>query len=189
MAMDVAVARRLFTRQEYHRMGEVGILKETDHVELIHGEIVETSPQGFRHRASIDNLTRLLVTRLGDRAVVSIQMPIVLTDDTEPQPDVQVLRPPTVSYKHREVRAEDALLLIEAGGTSLAYDRSTKLRLYAEAGVPEYWVVDCVAESVDVHRAPHAGGYRDIVRVAAPTDTVALQAFPDVVLTLAEIFA
>src|SRR4051812_36583143 len=81
MAIDVAVARRRFSVEEYHRMGEVGILKETDHVELIRGEIVEMSPQGFRHRAFIDNLTRLLITRLGDRAVVSIQMPIVLADD------------------------------------------------------------------------------------------------------------
>jgi len=189
MAIDVAVARRLFTVEEYHRMGEVGILKETDHVELIRGEIVEMSPQGFRHRAFIDNLNRLLVTRLGDRAVVSIQMPIVLAGDTEPEPDVQVLRPPMVPYKHREVRADDAFLLIEAGVSSLAYDRSAKLRLYAEAGIPEYWVVDCVAESIEVHRTPHTEGYREVARITEPTATVALQAFPDVVLTLAEIFA
>ena len=189
MAIDVAVARRRFTVEEYHRMGEVGILKETDRVELIRGEIVEMSPQGFRHRAFIDNLTRLLITRLGGRAVVSIQMPIVLSDDTEPEPDVQVLRLPTVPHKHREVAAEDALLLIEAGVSSLAYDRSTKLRLYAAAGIPEYWVVDCVTESVEVHRMPHADGYGETVRLAEPTATVALHAFPDVVLTLAEIFA
>ena len=189
MALEVAVARRRFTVEEYHRMGEVGILTEDDHVELIRGEIVEMPRQGFRHRAFIDNLTRLLVTRLGDRAVVSIQMPIVLTDDTEPEPDVQVLRPPTVPYKHREVRAEDSFLLIEVAETSLAYDRSTKLGLYAAAGVPEYWIVDCGAESIEIHRTPDADGYREVARVVEPTATVALQAFPDVVLTLAEIFA
>ena len=189
MAIDIAVARRRFTVAEYHRMEEVGILTEDDHVELIRGEIVEMAAQGFRHRAFIDNLNRLLVTRLGDRAIVSIQMPIVLSDDTEPQPDVQVLRLPMVSHKHRQVRTEDALLLIEAAASSLAYDRSTKLRLYGEAGIPEYWVVDCVAESLEVYRTPHAEGYRDVVRLTAPTETVALQAFPDVVLRLDEIFA
>lgn len=189
MAIDVAVARRRFTVSEYHRMEEVGILTEDDRVELIRGEIVEMPRQGFRHRAFIDNLTRLLITRLANRAVVSIQMPIVLSEDTEPEPDIQVLRPPAVPHKHREVRAEDAVLLIEVAESSLAYDRATKLRLYAEAGIPEYWIVDCVAESVEVHRTPHADGYRDVARVADPTATVALQAFPDVVLTLAEIFA
>jgi Uma2 family endonuclease len=73
--------------------------------------------------------------------------------------------------------------------TSLAYDRSTKLRLYAETGIPEYWVVDCVAESVEIHRTPHAGGYRDVSRVAGGGATVSPGAFPDISLTLTEIFA
>jgi Uma2 family endonuclease len=189
MAIDVAVARRLFTRAEYHRMGEVGILKETDRVELIRGEIVEMSPIGRRHYAFVNNLTRLLILALGDRAIVAVQGPIALADDTEPDPDIAVIRRRATSYKEREAFAEDAFLLIEVAESSLAYDRTTKLRLYAGAGIPEYWVVDCGAESIEIHRTPHADGYREVVRIAATTDTVALQAFPDVVLTLREIFA
>ena len=189
MAVEVAATRRLFTRAEYHRMGEVGILTRGDRVELIRGEIIKMSPRGRRHRAFIDNLTKLLGARLAGRAIVSVQMPIALADDTEPEPDVQILRRRTVPYKDREAHADDALLLIEVAQTSLAYDRSTKLRLYAAAGIPEYWVVDCVAESIEVHRAPDAGGYREVTRVAGPTATVALQAFADVVLALADIFA
>jgi Uma2 family endonuclease len=189
MAIEVAAARRLFTREEYHRMGEVGILTRGDRVELIRGEIIKMTPQGRRHRAFIDNLTHLLDVGLAGRAIVSIQMPIVLSDDTEPEPDVQILRRRSVPYKDREAFAEDALLLIEVAESSLAYDRSTKLRLYAEAGVPEYWVVDCVAESIEIHRVPHADGYRAVERVAGPTATVVLQAFPDVTLALADIFA
>src|SRR2546427_12926262 len=144
MAIDVAVARRLFTREEYHRMGEVGILKATDRVELIRGEIVEMSPIGRRHYAFVNNLSQLLIMRIGGRAIVAVQGPI---------------------------------------------DRSTTLKLYAAAGIPEYWVVDCVAESIEIHRTPQADGYRETVRIADPTATVAPQAFPDVVLTLAEVFA
>jgi len=134
-------------------------------------------------------LTHLLDVGLAGRAIVSVQMPIVLSDDTEPEPDVQILRRRTVPYKDREADANDALLLIEVAESSLAYDRSTKLRLYAAAGILEYWIVDCVAESIEVHRTPHADGYRDVTRVAGPAATVALRAFPDVALALTEIFA
>jgi Uma2 family endonuclease len=188
MAVEVAAARRLFTREEYHRMGEVGILKRSDRVELIRGEIVEMSPIGRRHHAFVDNLTQLLAVRLAGRAIVSVQMPIVLADDTEPEPDLAVYRRRTPPYKEREAHAEDALLLIEVAESSLAYDRSTKLRLYAAVGIPEYWVVDVAAESVEVYRAPDAGGYREISRLAGAASVSPL-AFPDVRLTLAEIFA
>jgi len=79
-------------------------------------------------------------------------------------------------------------LIIEVAETSLAYDRSTKLRLYAEAGISEYWVVDCTAESVEIHRAPDASGYRDVSRFTG-TASVSPLAFPDVRIALAEIFA
>jgi len=188
MAVDVTVSRRLFTREEYHRMGEVGILKPSDRVELIEGEIVQMSPIGRRHYAFTDNLTRLLILRLGDRAVVAVPGPIVLADDTEPEPDVAVYRRRAVPYKDADRHADDALLLIEVAETSLAYDRSTKLRLYAAAGVAEYWVVSCGGETVEVHRNPEGGRYRD-VRLVAGTASVTLQAFPDIVLPLTEIFA
>ena len=190
MAVEVETAvRRKFTREEYHRMGEVGILKPTDRVELIRGEIVEMSPIGRRHRAFVDNLTALLVVRFAGRAIVSVQQPVVLSDDTEPQPDLQILRRRSVPYKEREAFAEDTGLVIEVAETSLRYDRSVKLRLYAEAGIPEYWIVDCATESVEIHRTPQADGYRDITRVTEPGAAISPQAFPEVTLTLAEIFA
>ena len=83
---------------------------------------------------------------------------------------------------------EDALLIIEVADSTLAYDRSTKLRFYADAGIPEYWVVDCVAEAVEVHREPGPDGYRD-VRLVAGAATLTLQAFLDVALSTADVFA
>ncbi len=189
MALEVAAARRLFTREEYHRMAEVGILKPTDRVELIRGEIVEMSPIGRRHYAFVNNLSHLLIMGLAGRAIVAVQGPIVLADNTEPEPDLAVIRRRIPPYKDREAHTEDGLLLIEVAESSLAYDRSTKLRLYAAAGIPEYWVVDCGAESIEVYRTPHPDGYRDVACVAGPTARVALQAFPDVALALTEIFA
>jgi hypothetical protein len=188
MAVEVVTTRRRFTRAEYCRMAEVGILGEDDRVELIQGEIIEMSPIGRRHKAFVGNLNQLLAVRLTGRAIVWMQNPIVLTDDTEPQPDVTVLRHRPVPYKEREAHAEDVLLLIEVADTSLAYDRTTKLRLYAQAGIPEYWVVDCATESVEVHRTPGPEGYGDLDRVTGPA-TLRPHAFPDVTVTTAEIFA
>src|SRR5215470_4349848 len=99
MAIEVAATRRRFTRAEYHRMAEVGILREDDRVELIRGEIVEMSPPGRRHKAFAGNLNQLLAVRLAGRAIVWMQNPIVLAEDTEPQPDIAVLRRGVVSYK------------------------------------------------------------------------------------------
>jgi Uma2 family endonuclease len=188
MAVEVAATRRRFTRKEYHRMAEAGILGERDRVELIKGEIVEMSPIGPRHSAFVDNLNCLLVRRLSDDVIVRVQGPVALADDTEPEPDLTVLRRRAVPYKDREAWAEDALLVIEVAESSLAYDRSTKPRLYAEAGIPEYWVVDCAAETVEVHRAPGPDGYRD-VRLVAGAATLTPQAFPDVEVVTTDIFA
>lgn len=188
MAVEVERARRLFTVEEYHRMAEVGILKPTDRVELIRGEIVQMSPPGRRHIAFVDNLTQLLVRRLAGRAIVSVQNPVIMTDDSEPQPDLSVLRRRSTPYKDAQATGVDVLLLIEVAETSLRYDRTAKLRLYAEAGVPEYWVVDCAAETVEVHRGPGGSGYREVFLVR-DAGTLTLQAFPDVMLALPEIFA
>ena len=188
MAVEVAGARRRFTREEYSQMAEAGILKPTDRVELIRGEIVEMSPIGRRHQAFVDNLTQLLIMRVAGRAIVSVQNPLVLAEDTEPEPDLKILRRRSVPYKELETHADDVLLVIEVAESSLSYDRSTKQRLYAEAGISEYWVVDCAAESVEVHRTLQAGSYRDVSRLTgvAPVNPLA---FPDIRVTLAEIFA
>ena len=133
--------------------------------------------------------TREELPRLAGRAIVSLQNPVVLSRDTEPRPDLQILRRRPIPYKEREAFSEDTLLLIEVAESSLRYDRSTKLCLYAEAGIREYWIVDCVAEAVEIYRSPHTEGYGEVLRVAEAGATVSPQAFPDVTLTLAQIFA
>jgi Uma2 family endonuclease len=188
MAVEIEVAptRRRFTVAEYYRMAEAGILGEDDRVELIEGEIIQMSPVGTRHVAFVITLNNLLAVRLAGHAFISPQNPVQLSDDTEPQPDLTVLRPQP--YKAHKIDAHDVMLLIEVADTSLRYDRTTKLRLYARAGIPEYWIVDCTTESVEVYRDPTPGGYRGVARVSG-TATLTPQAFPDVTLTLPEIFA
>ena len=117
MAVDVELSRRLFTVDEYHRMAEAGILGEDERVELIEGEIVQMAPIGPRHIGCVINATRLFITRLGDRVVVSPQNPVVIRPRSEPQPDLLLLRP-------RD--SEDVLLAVEVADRSVRFDRLVK---------------------------------------------------------------
>ena len=186
MALLVERARRLFTIEEYHRMAETGILRPEDRVELIDGEIFEMSPIGSRHMACVNNLNRVFVLGLGVRAVVSPQNPVQIPRYSEPEPDLTVLR--ARSYKALAPTTEDVLLLIEVAETSLRFDRTIKLALYARARVPEYWLVDANAERVTIYRQPADETYTD-VRTVGDGDTLSPLAFPDLVIHVAHLFA
>lgn len=185
--MAVALRRRRFTLDEYHRMGETGILHEDDRVELIEGEIIEMTAIGSRHAATVACIHNLFATRLGDRAVVWSQNPLLIARlQSEPEPDVMLLAPRADVYRSGLPEPPDVLLLVEVADSSLAYDRRTKLPLYARAGVTEAWLVDLEASCVEIHRAPGESGYRDVT-VPRPDESFAPAAFPALVLTLRDI--
>lgn len=150
----VHVTRRQWSAAEFDRMLEAGILTEDDRVELIEGEIVEMSPIGSRHAACVKRLNRLLLRQLGETVVLGIQDPIHLSASSEPQPDISVCRPRADDYATRHPTPADVLLLVEVADTSLLFDRDEKLPLYAQAGIPEVWLVDLVDEQVIVYSRP-----------------------------------
>lgn len=182
--MLVQPARRLFTVDEYHRMGEAGILHEDDRVELIEGEIVEMAPIGNRHFHSVMMFTHRLVGAVGERALVSVQNPVRLSPRTEPQPDVVLLRLRR-DYRERGALAEDVLLLVEVADTTLGYDRGVKLPLYARAGVPEVWIVDIAGEAIEVYRGPAGAAYRETWRVGRG-ERLSPAAFPEAAIAVDE---
>jgi Uma2 family endonuclease len=156
------VTRRRFTVHDYHRMAEVGILHEDERVELIEGDIVEMTPIGSRHAMCVIRLTRLLVPLVGDRALVSPQNPVRLSERLEPQPDMTVIR--ARDYEGSLPGPEDVLLLIEVSDTTLSYDRNVKLPLYARAVIPEVWIVDLAGEVIERHTNPSGDSYRHVER-------------------------
>jgi Uma2 family endonuclease len=188
MALETDVPRRLFTVEEYHRMGEAGILGEDERVELIEGEIVEMSPIGPRHIGAVINATRMFITRLGDRAVVSPQNPVVIQPRSEPQPDLLLLRPRAVSYSRGLPTANDVLLAVEVADTSVRFDRIVKARLYARAGIPEFWLCLAMDGAIEVYREPRADGYAGMT-LYGPDQRVSPLAFPDVSFAVSEFFA
>ena len=164
--MTVQVLRRRFTVDEYHRMGQVGILGEDDRVELLEGEIVEMAPIGSRHQATVDRLTRLFSGRVAEVALVRVQGPVRLAEDSEPQPDVTLLRLRDDFYGTAHPQPEDVLLLVEVSDSSIEYDREVKLPHYARQGIPEVWIVDLDKEAIEVYRDPTVEGYRGVLQLA-----------------------
>lgn len=161
MAVQFAQHYR-FTADEYTRMAEEGIIPPHARVELIDGEIIEMSPIGSRHNAFVDRLTRLLVTRLGDGAIVRVQGSIRLDERVVPQPDFTVLRPRDDFYEDGLPGPGDVLLVVEVADSSLSYDRSEKSRLYGRYGIPEYWLLDLVQNSILVHTEPGPMAYQHV---------------------------
>lgn len=180
-----AVSRRLLTVDEYHRMGEAGILTADDRVELIEGELVAMSPIGSEHAATTNSLTRLLVLAVGDQGIVAVGNPVRLTQRSEPQPDFTVLKPR--DYRAALPRPEDTMLVVEVANTSLDYDRTVKLTLYARSGIPEAWIVNLPAAEVEVYREPIGDRYSSVTH-ADQTETIAMAALPDVRIPVAQLF-
>jgi Uma2 family endonuclease len=182
--MAVRLKTHRFTVDEYHRMGEAGIFSEDDRVELLAGEIVEMSPIGPLHAATVDRLNALFSSRLGGEVIVRVQNPLLLrTEDSEPQPDVVLLRPRPDFYARSHPEASDVYLVIEVADTSVVTDREVKFPIYARAGVPETWLLDMATQRLEVHRQPTPDGYQD-VRSLQRGESVAPQAFPQLVLTV-----
>ncbi len=175
------ITRRRFTVHDYHHMAEAGILHEDDSVELIEGEIVEMAAIGTRHFVCVNTLNRLLVRAVGDEAIVSVQNPVQLNEHSEPQPDLAVIR--ARDYKESLPTPEDVLLLIEVSDTTLAYDHNTKLPLYAQASIPEVWIVDIGGGFLERHVEPSGNIYRRVEK-ARRGETLSSVALTEVVLSV-----
>jgi len=187
MAIEVELPRRLFTVEEYHRMAAAGIFHPDERVELIEGEIVQMSPIGPRHAGCVINANRLFIMRLGERVVVSPQNPVVIQPRSEPQPDLLLLRPRAVSYSQEHPTPEDVLLAVEVADTTVRFDRLVKSRLYARAGIAEFWLLLAMDGAVEIYRTPGADGYASVTRHGAG-EMVSPLAFAEASFAVADFF-
>ena len=150
----------------YYRMVEAGIIAAGDPVELIEGEIIETAPIGSEHNGTLSGLAQAIILEAGRRIMFTVQGPLRLSDISEPQPDLLILKPRADNYRSEHPAPADVLLLIEVSQTSLAYDRKVKLPLYARHGVPEVWIVNIGESVVEVYRDPKDDAYQTTTRAA-----------------------
>jgi Uma2 family endonuclease len=175
--MAVEPKRHRFSRADYHQMAKTGILKPDARVELIDGEIIEMSPIGRRHKASVDRVNNLFAPQLRGRAIVRVQSSIVLGDDGEPEPDVTLLRFRADFYAESDETIEDS---------SEGYDRRTKGPLYARYRIPDYWLADLNGDRVTVYRDPTPDGYAT-TRVYRRGESISPLAFPDLVVAVEDV--
>jgi Uma2 family endonuclease len=184
--MEAEVTKKLFTVDEYHRMGEAGIFHPEARLELIEGEIIEMSPPGIRHVACVNRATALFTSRLAARAMVSVQNPLLLSRYTEPQPDLVLAKPRANFYSDRRLSWEDTLLAIEISDSTLSFDRKRKMPLYAAAGVPELWIENLRNDVVLVFRDPTPQTYATSLTFERG-QSFSPSAFPDLVLSIEDL--
>ncbi|MBE9127149.1 Uma2 family endonuclease [Coleofasciculus sp. LEGE 07092] len=172
-----------WTVEDYHRMIAAGILTKSDRVELLDGQIIEMVPQDPPHASNTSSFGNDLVILFAEKAWIRTQLPITLAPNSEPEPDIAVVRIDERRYRARHPTPEEIFLLIEIADSTLQRDRTRKAKIYASAGIPEYWVVDINRRQVIVLRQPQADAYQSEQLLAANAQ-IAPVAFPEVVIDL-----
>lgn len=180
--------RHRLTVDEYYRMAEAGVLAPGARVELIEGEVVDMAAIGTRHASVVKKLIALLSSAVQGHAIVAAQDPVRLSDASEPQPDVMLLRPRADFYAQAHPGPADVLLLIEVSDSTAAYDRGIKLDLYARHGITEVWIVDLDNNVVRFFRHGDGAAYTDITASETPRATP-VAALPGVTIDLAGLLA
>lgn len=177
---------RKFTVAEYYRMGEAGILKPDERVELVEGEIIVMPPIGPQHAGNVDYLNAIFARYATGRFHVRIQSPIRLDERSEPQPDAAILRLRDDYYTRSHPTPSDVLLVVEVADSTLEYDRQRKAHVYGRAGVPETWVRNLPEDCIERFTEPGTEGYAQH-SVHRRGETLAPASLPDLELAVADL--
>lgn len=178
---------RPITVDEYYDMDRTGLLEPDARVELIEGEVVHMPPIGSRHGSIAEFLDHVLDRALTDRACVRDQLPVRLSNVSEPVPDITVAKPRADRYKLAHPTAPDVLLIVEVSHSTLRYDSNVKVPLYARHGIPEVWIVDLNNNQLRTYRTPSEGHYRYTASTADP-GIMSVPGVPDIKVDLSKLF-
>jgi len=181
---------RRWTRAEYDRLIEVGVFAPGDPVELLDGELIVSEPQGSRHYTALCLVQEALRVAFGPGWVIRSQGPVALDEESEPEPDVAVVRGSPRDYSGEH--PSRPVLVVEVAESSLRLDREHKGNLYARARLEDYWIVNLVEGVLEIYREPVADpsatyGWRYATRIvlspeasatplAAPAVSIAVRA-------------
>lgn len=180
---------RPWTIHDYEQMLKSGILQPDESVELITGQIIrKMSPQGSPHAAAIrrtDRLFNQFIRQFNHQTVmVQQQLPITLSEFSQPEPDIALVKTDRLDYEERHPRADEVYLIIKIADSTLRSDLNLKKQVYAAAGIPDYWVLDLSHRQLYVYRQPTATGYQQ-EQILEETAQIAPLAFPEKLLPVA----
>lgn len=170
----------------YHLMAEQGAFHPDERVELVGGKIFDMSPVGSLHARCVKFLNAVLSALADEQFIVSVQDPIILDDESEPEPDIALLRRVDDFYKNELPKAEDVLFIVEVADTSVEFDRSVKFQRYAQAGISEAWLVDLINDRVEVHYEPKDAAYGSLKTYQRGENAVS-ETIPEINLSVDEI--
>lgn len=185
--MSVRVHHR-FTIDEYYRMAEVGLIPRGARVELLDGQIVDMMPIGPFHSGVVTRLSEIFSDLNARRWSQIAQSPLRLDRNSEPQPDLMLVKRRADSYTRSHPGPDDVFLVIEVADSSLDFDRSEKLPIYGKAGIAELWIVNLQDRQIEVYRDPHFTGY-GTTAILREGESAAPAAFPDARISVAELLA
>ncbi len=188
MSAVFTATRHKLTVEAYHDLGATGHLTEDDRIELIDGELIEMAPIGGPHLNGVNRLNAFFVRAIGDRGIVSVQNPVILGRHSEPQPDLVILAPHMNARDAGVPTAKDVLLVVEVSDSTVAYDRGTKLPLYARHGIADVWLINLRSSRIEVYRTPADTGYAPACEIG-PGESIPMLALPDVRLAWEAVFA
>ncbi|MDJ0734828.1 MAG: Uma2 family endonuclease [Nostocaceae cyanobacterium] len=177
----------LWTVDDYHRMIAADILTEEDKVELLEGQILAMSPQQPPHAATVQGTWKYLSRILADRADIRVQLPITIGPNSEPEPDIAVVRFDSREYLDGHPTPDDVFLLVEVADRSLSKDLQQKARIYGKNNILEYLVLDVNGRQVYVFREPRDSGYQEQMTLGVD-GRFSLVAFPEVVVEVQELY-
>ena len=178
---------RLLTSADYYQMMESGIIREGERVELILGQIFTMAAKGTRHTVATTRLITELPMLIQRRAIVRCQEPITLPNNSEPEPDIAIVRLRSDDYINSHPSAADIILVIEVADSTIKFDQDTKAPLYAAAGISEYWIVNLIDNRLEIYRQPEGSIYASI-EIITPPRSINLPHFPEIVVQISDFF-
>jgi len=178
---------RLWTVDEYHQMIETGILDEDDRVELWEGQLIEMIPQIPPHAATTQSASDYLRSLLAGRVTIRMQLPITIFPNSEPEPDIAVVRIESNQYFDHHPTPDEIFLVVEVANTTLRKDRRQKVRAYAHANILEYWILDVYERRFYVFRHPVNEGYQEEI-ILNEEAIFSMVAFPEIAVSVGELF-
>ena len=183
---EVRSERYSFTTDVYHQMIQRGILTRNDKIELLEGDLIKMSAVGPRHAACVERLSEILQHEFGRTTSLRHQNPVELSNISEPEPDITILRRRDDFYTNAHPTPDDVLLLIEISESTLAKDRGAKLSAYAKAGIVEYWIVNLQEDLIEVYTNPTGSSY-DTARIVHRDEKISPLLLPSAVLEADEV--